>query len=79
MFTRSGHVKRVREKGLPSLVGWKKGGGDWLASKGLGLRVYSKKRYRYHFLFPSNIKILSPHLLAFEMQVKTVELERMNE
>lgn len=64
MFTRSGHVKRVREKGLPSLVGWKRGGGDWLASKGLGF-----------FFSPSNIKILSPHLLAFEMQVKTVELE----
>lgn len=68
--------KTGKREGPPQFGGMEKvGGGDWLASKGLGLRVYSKKRYWYHFLFPSNVKILSPHLLAFEMQVKTVELE----
>lgn len=74
MFTRIGLVKLVREKGPSQFVGME--GGDWLASKGMGL--YFKKRYQYHFL-PSNFKISSPHLLAFEIQPIFKTIERMNE
>lgn len=74
MFTRIGLVKLVRQKGPSQFVGME--GGDWLACKGLGL--YFKKRYQYHF-FPSNFKISSPHLLAFEIQPISKTIERMNE